>query len=152
MGSPADEPWRSEDEVQHEVSVSDFYLAPNEVSQLEYNTLMGLGSAADNVPVANVTWYDAIAYCNALSAEAKLSPAYTVDGENVTWNLAANGYRLPTEAEWEYACRAGTTGPFNLNHSISADEANYYGHYPYEIEGNYFDQDVLDVKPGVSLK
>ena len=149
MGSPADEPWRSDDEVQHEVAVSDFYLSPTEVSQLEYNTLMGAGDAGDDVPVADVSWYDAIAYCNALSAEAGLAPAYAVDGENVTWNLAADGYRLPTEAEWEFACRAGTTGPFNLDHSISADEANYYGHYPYEIEGNYFDQDALDVKPGV---
>lgn len=149
MGSPADEPWRSDDEVQHEVAVSDFYLSPTEVSQLEYNTLMGAGDAGDDVPVADVSWYDAIAYCNALSAEAGLEPAYAVDGENVTWNLAADGYRLPTEAEWEFACRAGTAGPFNLDHSISADEANYYGHYPYEIEGNYFDQDALDVKPGV---
>ncbi|MBR3181358.1 MAG: SUMF1/EgtB/PvdO family nonheme iron enzyme [Eggerthellaceae bacterium] len=149
MGSPADEPWRSDDEVQHEVTVSDFYLSPTEVSQLEYGTLMSAGSGGEDVPVADVSWYDAIAYCNALSVEAGLEPAYTVDGEDVTWNLAADGYRLPTEAEWEYACRAGTTGPFNLDHSISAEEANYYGHYPYEIEGNYFDQDVLDVKPGV---
>ena len=149
MGSPADEPWRSDDEAQHDVTVSDFYLSPTEVSQLEYNTLTGLGDGTDRIPIANVTWYDAIAYCNALSTEAGLSPAYVVDGENATWNLSADGYRLPTEAEWEYACRAGTTGPFNLDHSVSADEANYYGHYPYEIEGNYFDQGALDVKPGV---
>ena len=149
MGSPADEPWRSDDEVQHEIAVSDFCLAPTEVSQSEFNTLMGRGDAASGIPAANVSWYDAIAYCNALSNKAGLEPAYTVDGENVVWNLAASGYRLPTEAEWEYACRAGTTGPFNLDHSISADEANYYGHYPYEIEGNYFDQGALDVKPGV---
>lgn len=149
MGSPADEPWRSDDETAHDVTVSDFYLASKEVSQLEYNSLMGLEGRKDDIPVADVTWYDAVAYCNALSIEAGLVPAYSIDEQNVTWNLAANGYRLPTEAEWEYACRAGTTGPFNLDHSISADEANYYGHYPYEIEGNYFDQDVLDVKPGV---
>ena len=149
MGSPTDEPWRSDDEVSHDVTVGDFYLSATEVSRLEYNTLMNLDSAVDDVPVTNVSWYDAIAYCNALSSEAGLEPVYTVDGENVTWNLAANGYRLPTEAEWEYACRAGTTGPFNLDHSISAEEANYYGHYPYEIEGNYFDQDSLDVKPGI---
>ena len=148
MGSPVDEPWRSDDEVQHEVTVSDFYLSTTEVSQSEYHALMG-GSPADGVPATNVSWYDAIAYCNALSARAGLNPAYTVDGENVTWNRAADGYRLPTEAEWEFACRAGTVGPFNLDHSIGADEANYYGHYPYEIEGNYFNQGALDVKPGV---
>lgn len=149
MGGPADEPWRSDDEVQHEVTVSDFYLAPTEVKRSEYHSLMGSEGAADDVPVTDVSWHEAIAYCNALSLKAGLEPAYAVQGQNVTWNLAANGYRLPTEAEWEYACRAGTTGPFNLDHSISADEANYYGHYPYEIEGNYFDQGALDVKPGV---
>ena len=149
MGSPTDEPWRGNDEVAHEVTVSDFYLAPMEVSQQEYNATMGSSGDAGNVPATGVTWYDAIAYCNALSTKAGLTPAYTIDGENVTWDRAANGYRLPTEAEWEYACRAGTTGPFNLGHSPSAEEANYYGHYPYEIEGNYFDQDVLEVKPGV---
>ena len=149
MGSPESEPWRSDDEVAHEVAVSDFYLAPKEVSQLEYSTLMGAGGSADDIPVTDVTWYDSVTYCNALSVKEGLAPAYAIDGEDVIWDLSANGYRLPTEAEWEYACRAGTAGPFNADHSLSADEANYYGHYPYEIEGNYFNQGMLDVKPGV---
>ena len=151
MGSPEDEPWRSDDEVQHEVAVGDFYLSPLEVSQSEFDRLMGRtdGSADADVPAANLSWYDAASFCNALSDQAGLTPAYAIDGQSVTWDLGADGYRLPTEAEWEYACRAGTTGPFNLDHSPGAEEANFYGHYPYEIEGNYFDQDVLETKPGV---
>lgn len=152
MGSPDDEPWRVADEIQHEVTVSDFYLAPYETTQADFARLTDVNPSitqGDALPVENVTWLQAVEYCNALSAERGLEAAYVIDGASVVWDRAANGYRLPTEAEWEYACRAGTTTPFNTQTSISADtEANYYGTYPYEIENNYFDRGGLTTQPG----
>lgn len=152
MGSPDTEAWRSADETQHEVTVSDFYISPYEVTQQEYEAVMGKNPShfsGDNLPVENISWLDAVAYCNARSEQEGLTPAYTVDGSSVSWDRSADGYRLPTEAEWEYACRAGTETPFNTQTSISAEEANYWGHYPYMIEDNYFNQGNLDTKPGV---
>ncbi len=151
MGSPEDEPWRSADETQHTVTVSDFYMSPYEVRQSEYTAVMDDNPSnfnGEDLPVENISWLDAIAFCNALSEKENLTPAYQIDGETVTWDRSASGYRLPTEAEWEYACRAGTTTPFNTETSISPEESNYYGHYPYEIEDNYFSQENLTTKPG----
>ena len=152
MGSPENESQRNEDEKQHSVTVSDFYIGKYEVTQKEYQEVTGENPSyfkGEDLPVENVTWYDAINYCNLLSEKQGLEPVYEINGENVTWNKEKNGYRLPTEAEWEYAGRAGTTTVFNTENSISADEANFYGHYPYGIEENYFSQENLDTKPGV---
>ena len=151
MGSPESENWRIDDETQHQVSVGPFYMDPYETTQKEYLRLMGENPSTftgDDLPVENISWLDAIRYANAKSTEGGLTPVYTITEGGVTWDLSANGYRLPTEAEWEYACRAGTSTPFNTEKSLSAAEANFYGHYPYEIEENYFNNSVLEAKPG----
>lgn len=137
MGSPTDERWREADEVQHDVTLDSYLIAKQEVSQAEYVAVMGANPShfkGDNLPVEMVSWYDAVRYCNALSEREGLVPAYAIDGTNITWNHNANGYRLPIEAEWEYACRAGTTSPFSSGHNITVEQSNWYSSYPY-IEG-----------------
>lgn len=151
MGSPETEAWRSVDETQHTVTVSDFYMSKYELTQKEYEEITGSNPSnfsGEDLPVENVSWLKAITYCNARSEQENLTPVYTIDGQNVSWDRNADGYRLPTEAEWEYACRAGTITPFYMEKSPSAEDSNYYGHYPYEIEDNYFSQGNLEVKPG----
>jgi formylglycine-generating enzyme required for sulfatase activity len=124
MGSPETERAAPEDEKpQHLVRITrPFYLGIHQVTQGQYRAVTGTnpsyfeGDGADDLPVESVSWADAAAFCNALGALEGLAPYY----DPGTWAcLGGDGYRLPTEAEWEYAARAGNTDRF----SFGADEA-----------------------------
>jgi len=112
MGSDTGLDWEN---PVHEVRVSDFYMMKYEVTQKDYTAAMGTnpspGSSygvGDTYPVYNVSWYDAAAYANKLSQRDGLRSCYTINGTDVTCDWSANGWRLPTEAEWEYAARGGS--------------------------------------------
>jgi formylglycine-generating enzyme required for sulfatase activity len=162
MGSPTTEAGRDSDEVQHEATVSSFYMGKYEVTQREYEEVMGTNPSlgrqqGPNFPVNMVSWYDAVEYCNKQSLREGLTPAYTINKEQkdpnntssyprevkwtVTWDHTANGYRLPTEAEWEYACRAGTTTAYNTGNTLGTgstnNSANAWGLY--DMHGNVFE-------------
>jgi len=123
MGSPVNEQGRASNESpQRQISLNPFYMGKYPVTQAEYEEIMGINPSnfkGSNLPVEQVSWFDAVEYCNKLSVKEGFTPVYIIDRNNVSWNFDANGYRLPTEAEWEYACRAGTQTPFSSGDSVN---------------------------------
>ncbi len=113
MGSPKSEEGRDADERLHPVVLSGpLLMARTPVTERQYRALMDKTSRGTAQPITRVSWHDAVAFCNTLSKREGLTQALRGAGDAIEVVPGADGYRLPTEAEWAYACRAGTTTRF----------------------------------------
>jgi formylglycine-generating enzyme required for sulfatase activity len=137
MGSPETEAGReSQEGPQHQVTIKPFYMSRFQITQAQWWKMANLkpinrsinpnpsNFKGKNLPVDQVSWHDAVEFCARLS------------------KVTRRDYRLPSEAEWEYACRAGTKTPFHFGETITSALVNYDGSYTYGLgpEGNYYHQ------------
>jgi formylglycine-generating enzyme required for sulfatase activity len=127
MGSASSEVGRNDDEILHDVEITrPFLIGQFEVTQQEWRTVMGtspsqFGTCGGRCPVENVTFFDVQQFLTRMNAH--VAPPQS--------KAPSLRFRLPTEAEWEYACRARTTGPFSTGENLTTAQANYNGHQPY---------------------
>ncbi len=153
-----EKPQYDDEKPQHRVAVSTFYMARFPVTRELYRKIRRKyplqGENDDPWPATSVSWFDAVQFCNVLSERCGLQPCYWFTGEQVEWDRGVDGYRLPTEAEWEYTVRAGTTtrwfggddasqmaryawGPSTGVHPVGQKEPNAWGLY--DMIGNVWE-------------
>ena len=148
-------------------NIPQFYMGKYEATQKQYESIMGLNPSEfkgkpDN-PVEMVSWYNAVDFCNKLSEKSGCKPYYNIDrtkkdpanknGDDyikwiVTINTEADGFRLPTSAEWEYACRAGTTSTYYWGESTQFTVVNEYAVYNENSYNKWGDKDYGTHKAG----